>query len=70
MTKKNIPSLNFLETAVNALKAVDKQEEKWQNTFNEMFDGHFVPQYNNVLKILDLSIYLYLLSHLLAFLKY
>ena len=33
MTKKNIPSLKFLEIAVNALKTVDKQEEKWQNCY-------------------------------------
>lgn len=50
MTEKNIPSLRFLKIAVNALKSVQKQEDKWQKTFDEMFDGHLVPQYNNCLR--------------------
>ena len=48
MTIKQLPSLKFLETAVNALKKMEEQENKWRKTFNEMFDGHFVSQYNNV----------------------
>lgn len=42
-----IPSKEVLETAVKTLLVMQEKENKWQKTFDEMFDGRFVPEYFN-----------------------
>lgn len=46
MTK---PSIDMLKIGISALKKNNKKVEKWQKTFDEMFNGHFVPTYDEVL---------------------
>jgi hypothetical protein len=46
----NKPAIDMLKIGLTALKKQRKKEEKWQNAFNEMFDGHFVPQYSYALE--------------------
>lgn len=60
MAIKQLPSFEFLNTAVEALKKVHEKCDKWQETFNEMFDGHFVPVFNEplesaVIKMVELA---------------
>lgn len=50
MTIKQLPPLEFLVTAIEALKKSREQTDKWQDTFNEMFDGHLVPMYTSSLE--------------------
>ncbi len=44
------PTIEPLEIGIAALKTAYKQMNRWQKTFDEMFNGHFVPQYNNELE--------------------
>jgi hypothetical protein len=46
-----IPTIDMLKIGLTALKKQRNKEDKWQKTFNEMFDGHFVPQYATDLEI-------------------
>lgn len=39
-----------LKIGINAIKKSHKQQNKWQKTFDEMFNGHFVPTYSNILE--------------------
>ena len=50
MTIKQLPSLEFLTTAIDALKKSREQVDRWQDTFDEMFDGHLVPMYTSSLE--------------------
>lgn len=57
MTK---PTVDLLKIGITALKKQYEKEEKWQRTFNEMFDGHLVPQFssdleNAILKMLKIA---------------
>ena len=45
------PTIKPLKTGILALKKVHKKINKWQKTFDEMFDGHFVPTYNDTLEV-------------------
>lgn len=47
MTK---PTVDLLKIGITALKKQYEKEEKWQKTFNEMFDGHLVPQFSSDLE--------------------
>lgn len=60
MTIKQLPPFEFLSIAVEALKKTHKNCDKWQNTFDEMFNGHFVPTFNEpletaVIKMVELA---------------
>lgn len=45
---KYFPKKEILETAVTAIKMIREKQEKWQETFDEMFDGGaIIPTYNN-----------------------
>lgn len=47
--KKQYPSIEVLKTAVEALKKIDEDEERWNKTFEEMFAGSWVvPSYYDV----------------------
>lgn len=47
--KKQYPSIEVLKTAVEALKKMDELENKWQPTFDEMFNGSWcIPSYYDV----------------------
>ena len=39
-----------LKIGVAALYKAHQQMEKWQKTFDEMFNGHIVPTYNEILE--------------------
>lgn len=57
MTK---PTIDLLKIGITALKKQYEKEEKWQKTFNEMFDGHLVPQFssdleNAIIKMLEVA---------------
>ena len=39
-----------LTIGITAIKKSRRQMERWQKTFDEMFDGRFVPTYNNILE--------------------
>lgn len=44
--KKQYPSIEVLKTAVEALKKMDEDENRWQKTFDEMFNGSWcIPSY-------------------------
>ena len=44
--KKSYPSIEVLKTAVNALKKMDEDQDRWQQTFDEMFNGSWcIPSY-------------------------
>ena len=49
MVKKanNLPSIEVLKIGVNAIQEMIKLEERWDKTFQEMYDGQAVPQYFN-----------------------
>lgn len=47
MTK---PTIEPLKIGVAALYVAHQQMERWQKTFDEMFNGHFVPTYNETLE--------------------
>lgn len=47
----NKPTIDLLKIGITALKKQRNKEDKWQKTFNEMFDGHFVPQYSTDLEL-------------------
>lgn len=49
-------SINPLKIGINAIKKSHKNQENWQKTFNEMFNGHFVPTYCNELEIAIIEI--------------
>lgn len=40
----------LLKIAINTLKKHHEKQQRWQDTFNEMFDGHFVPTYSDDLE--------------------
>ena len=44
------PTIEPLKIGVAALYKAHLQMEKWQKTFDEMFNGHFVPTYNEILE--------------------
>jgi hypothetical protein len=49
----------ILTIGITALKESDQNVNKWQKTFNEMFDGHFVPTYDSktsgaIIKMIEL----------------
>ena len=49
MSDKHYPSIEVLKTAVEALKKMDEDENRWQSTFNEMFAGSWsIPSYYDV----------------------
>lgn len=55
-----LPSKEILIVAVNALKKMFETEDKWQKTFDEMFDGRMVPTYYNepmeaIVKMIELT---------------
>ena len=57
MTK---PTVDLLKIGITALKKQYEKEEKWKKTFNEMFDGHLVPQFssdleNAIIKMLQIA---------------
>jgi len=44
--KKLYPSIEVLKIAINALKKMDTDEDRWQKTFDEMFNGSWcIPSY-------------------------
>lgn len=43
-------TIEHLKTGIAAIKEAHKQMDRWQKTFDERFDGRFVPTYNNVLE--------------------
>lgn len=54
------PTVDLLKIGITALKKQYEKEEKWQKTFNEMFDGHLVPQFssdleNAIIKMLQIA---------------
>lgn len=54
------PTVDLLKIGITALKKQYEKEEKWQKTFNEMFDGHLVPQFssdleNAIVKMLEIA---------------
>ena len=44
------PTIEPLKIGVAALYKAHQQMEKWQKTFDEMSNGHFVPAYNEILE--------------------
>ena len=36
------PTIEALKIGINAIKHSQQKQDKWQKTFNEMFNGHFV----------------------------
>ncbi len=50
MKKANgsVPSIDVLKIGIKAIQDMQKLEEKWDKTFQEMYDGHAVPQYFNI----------------------
>ena len=53
------PTIEALKIGINAIKKSQKRQDNWQKTFNEMFDGHFVPTYyadleNCIIKLLNI----------------
>lgn len=40
----------LLKIAIDTLKKHHEKQQRWQDTFNEMFDGHFVPTYSDDLE--------------------
>ena len=53
------PTIEALKIGINAIKHSQQKQDKWQKTFNEMFNGHFVPTYYNdlencIIKILNI----------------
>lgn len=44
------PTIEPLKIGIAAIKKSHRKMERWQKTFDEMFNGHFVPEYNNVLE--------------------
>ena len=40
----------LLKIAIDTLKKYHEKQQRWQDTFNEMFDGHFVPTYSDDLE--------------------
>lgn len=54
-----IPPKEVLEMAVKSLMDIYEKYDRWQKTFDEMFDGRFVPTYfddtiNNIIKIVEI----------------
>lgn len=44
------PTIEPLKIGVTAIKKAHQKMERWQKTFDEMFDGRFVPTYNDILE--------------------
>lgn len=44
------PTIEALKIGITAIKKSRRQMDRWQKTFDEMFDGRFVPTYNNILE--------------------
>lgn len=49
MSENKYPSIDVLRTAVHALQKMDELENKWQPTFDEMFNGSWcIPSYFSI----------------------
>lgn len=60
MTKPNklIPSIDVLKIGIEAIQDMQRLEEKWDKTFQEMYNGNSVPSYfdipiNAICKIIE-----------------
>ena len=44
-------TIEALKIGVASIYMAHQQMERWQKTFDEMFNGHFVPTFNDILEI-------------------
>ena len=45
------PTIEPLKIGIAAIKKSHQERERWQKTFDEMFNGRFVPTYNETLEV-------------------
>ena len=46
--KNNIPSIDVLKIGINAIQQMQEREERWDKTFQEMYNGTSVPDYFSI----------------------